>query len=304
MDSTNEYEQLMALGELSHHGIKGMKWGIRRQNPSGALFTPVTDPASGAKFTIQHPDTVKIKKKADGTLEVEGPKKERQKVIDEINRQRGVRPQPKTKAEAKEQSPTSDFDDSIRNKAVKDLSNDELQQLVKRMENESKVKNNRKSDLDSNLIDNAFRSKSLSEMNTRDLEFYVRRMELEKKYGEINKKQKSSGKKYLEKFVESEMGKVTKGDWESTVTWKVGAIVASAALAKQGIDTARVRKEASKNAQSKTKDETPKQETPKKPKQTNTPRTEPMHEYDLRRRRQTVNNTNYHVITTMKELGR
>lgn len=47
--------------ELKHHGVKGMRWGVRRKNPSGVQ--PKKPAASGEKFTSRKPDAKKMSDK-------------------------------------------------------------------------------------------------------------------------------------------------------------------------------------------------------------------------------------------------
>lgn len=101
---------------LEHHGVKGMKWGVRRRRTASV---DLTDDKTGEKRTIKYnPKKLKVLENVQGTnkTQVYGSKREAAKFQKNLNRA------------GKE----------LKANRVKKLSDDELKSAIQRMELEKK----------------------------------------------------------------------------------------------------------------------------------------------------------------------
>lgn len=191
----NEYEALIYSDELTHHGVLGMKWGIRRyQNKDGSY-----KPGAEGRYAQKVGETPSVKK---------------------------------IKVDGKKITPSEDYVKS-RAKKRQEMSDEELKTTVQRLNNEAQYEQNiAKLDPKEGLLSskkvtskesddskNAKKHKAET-MTNAELKEAVERLEKEKRYNDLQRELESPAKRWFKDATSSilkEVGDSIVGDIKKEV---------------------------------------------------------------------------------------
>lgn len=162
--------------ELTHHGIRGMKWGRRRyQNPDGSL-TPAGRKRYGVEAGNQRSSAQLARNQAT----------------------KASSPKPISK----KKSPDDDIPEENRylTKKARSMTDAEIDKAIARLQKEETFKRlspEEKERAQKAVNDMSYRKKSLNEMSNEDIQRALDRANLERQYRQAYPEQVSAGKKFI-----------------------------------------------------------------------------------------------------------
>ena len=170
--------------ELYHHGIKGMKWGVRRyQNSDGSLTN-----AGRARYAkIANASLTKQQKLQSNRLD---------------NWNKSGRDPKYSNMSKKEEKLYNKYKDSIdkldKDKHIRESSQNKKEPVTV---NPPKVQTQQQTSQPSKPNTNAIRTKSVKDMSDEELNAIVNRMNLEQRYAQLNPAHVSRGKKITDAII-------------------------------------------------------------------------------------------------------
>ena len=207
--------------ELTHHGIRGQKWGRRRyQNPDGSLT-----PAGRKRYGVES--------------NYERSKGEHNK------------PNKPAKVFGKKKSPDDDIPEENRylSKKARSMTDKELDKAIERLQKEQRLKQISPEEIDRAkklMDDQSYRKKSLKDMSDEEIVKALNRANLERQYKQAYPEHVSAGKKFMQSLTNDVIAPAAKSagrDFLEKALKKMGENLLKDKVDPDGIDALKKAKE-------------------------------------------------------------